>query len=126
MAKKKESTGIINRDAVAGYVTTDIKTASGRKSVDCGDAVAIKMRGKTMDELKEIATKADLTERYKVWAKNLNPGQVRMALGNALRGIERQKNGGGKKKPAVKKAAAKKAAKPRKAKVKAEVAAPTA
>lgn len=99
-AKKKAATGsIISADAAAQYKVSDVKTASGRKSVDCDDAVARKLRGKTFPELKPIAEAAGLLPRWngtgefkdaKPW-KDLNYGQARMALGNALRAIERAK-----------------------------------
>lgn len=101
MAKKesKAATGsVISADRVADYHVSDTKTASGRKSVDTNDALAQKLRGKTVEELEELARKAGIGERLKDW-KNLNPGMFRMTVGNALRAIERQKAGGGKAKP---------------------------
>lgn len=107
MAKKeaKAATGsVISADRVADYHVSDTKTASGRKSVDTNDALAQKLRGKSVEELEDLARKAGIGDRLKDW-KNLNPGMFRMTVGNALRAIERQKNGGGK----AKKAKAKKA-----------------
>lgn len=118
MAKKAEKGSIISADAAAQYKTHDTKTASGRKSVDNDDAVAAKLRGKDLSELKEIADKAGLLPRWngtgdfkdkKGW-KDLNPGQTRMALGNALRKIERDKTGAKVKKAKKAKKAKKTAA----------------
>lgn len=110
-AKAKAATGsMIAREAVEGYKVSDVKTASGRKSVDCDDAVARKMRGKSsMADLKKIADESGLLPRWngtgdfkdKTPWKDLNPGQARMALGNAMRGLERAK-----KAPKTKKKAA--------------------
>lgn len=108
MAKKdKAATGsVISADRVKDYHVSDTKTASGRKSVDTNDALAVKLRGKTVEELEDIARKAGLGEKLKDW-KNLNPGMYRMTIGNSLRAIERAKNGGGKPKKAKKAAKAK-------------------
>lgn len=91
MAKAKVEP-MIDPKKAAKYKVSDTKTASGRKSIDCDDAVARKLRGKTPDEIKDIAGKAGLGDRYKEWVKNLNVGQARMAVGNALRAIERAKS----------------------------------
>lgn len=117
MAKAKAVTGsIINADAAAQYKVSDTKTPSGRKSVDNDDAVARKLRGKTLNEVRDIAIEAGLGPRWngtgeykdkRAW-KDLNPGQARMAVGNALRALER--GGKAKTKKATKKKAAKKKA----------------
>lgn len=122
-AKKESTNSIISRDAVADYVTSDVKTPSGRKSVDCDDATARKMRGLDAKGLEGLCRDNGLLDRWngtgdfkeKTAWKDLNAGQSRMAVGNALRAIER--NGGkakvkAKAKPAkkAKKAAKKKAA----------------
>lgn len=99
MAKKKTE-AMIDPSKVAKYKVSDVKTASGRKSIDCDDGVARQLRGKTPDEVKAIAVKSGLGERYKGWIKTLNVGQVRMAVGNALRKIARET-----KKPKAKKVA---------------------
>lgn len=65
------------------------KTASGNVSVHCGDAVAKKFLGKTLDEIYPIVAKAaeenekDLRKKY----AHLNVGMQRMNLGNKLRGV---------------------------------------
>jgi hypothetical protein len=73
------------------YKVHDSKTASGRAAVDCDDDVARRLRGKSLDDLKTIAEKNGLAERFKGWMK-LNPGQCRMAVGNALRAQARAKD----------------------------------
>ena len=121
-AKTNAATGsMIDKDRRAGYkVTKTVKTPSGRPSIDTDDGVAKELRGKTVDELRKIAKEkggADLVERFDAWVANLNAGQVRMNLGNVLRGIKR--NGGvmKKAKAATKpKAQTAKVAKPKKAK----------
>lgn len=62
-------------------------SASGKKSKDNADEVAIMLRGKTLDEVYEIAeswliiSADDLKARY----AHLNAGQQRMNVGNRLR-----------------------------------------
>lgn len=119
-SKSKAASGsLIPADRRAEYHVSDTKTAGGRKSIDSNDAVAKEMRGLDMDGLRKFARAEGgnaLVERFDGWvAKNLNPGQCRMNLGNVIRAMRR--NGGvmgGKpksKKTAAKKAPAKKAAK---------------
>lgn len=65
------------------YVKSDVKTAGGkRKSMDKGDALAQALRGKSVEELSDIATtnKIDVAR----WT-HLNPGRFRMQVGRALR-----------------------------------------
>lgn len=79
------------------YASGLAKTASGRKTIDTNDAVATRLRGKTIEECYGIAadfirryaagdekppTAADLQERY----GHLNAGMQRMNLGNKMRG----------------------------------------
>lgn len=89
MTKKKVVKGsIIDKTKVSGYhVSKDVKTAGGRKAVDCNDKVAKALRGKTLDEVKTVARKNGLKDRLPKW-EHLNPGQQRMAIGNALRAVE--------------------------------------
>ncbi len=87
--KAKAITGnrLINAD-LSTYTVTDIKTKSGRKSIDTGDKVAAMLRGKELDDVYKIAsektglTQKELREKY----ANLNPGMQRMNLGNRIRG----------------------------------------
>lgn len=112
MAKKQEKGSIISADAAAQYKVSDVKTPSGRKSVDNDDATARKLRGKSLNEVRDIAVEAGLGPRWngtgefkdkRAW-KDLNPGQARMAVGNALRAIERGGKPKTKKAPKAKKA----------------------
>jgi hypothetical protein len=63
------------------------KTASGNVSVDCGDELAARLRGKSLDDVYAFAAKAlkepeaDLRKQY----KHLNVGMQRMNLGNRVR-----------------------------------------
>lgn len=74
------------------YVSTDIRTPSGRKSLDCGDSIATMLRGKPLDEVYQLVADylavdvATLVTRY----AKLNPGMARMALGNRLRRVGAQ------------------------------------
>jgi hypothetical protein len=75
----------------------DIKTAGGRPSFDIADKAATLLRGHTIqeqyrlvaDKLSEITgekvSAASLEKKY----SHLNPGQIRMNLGNKLRGALR-------------------------------------
>lgn len=63
------------------------KTAGGHVSVDCADAIATKLRGKSLDDVYAFAAKAldepekELRAKY----KHLNVGMQRMNLGNRVR-----------------------------------------
>ena len=65
------------------------------KSEDNGDEVALILRGKTLDEVYEIAAReleieeSELRRRYR--DPNSNPGTIRMALGNLMRPRMKQK-----------------------------------
>ena len=84
--KKGETKSVISADKAAKYKVSDVKTASGkRKSVDNDDKIAKALRGKSVDDLRKIANKTGLGDRFKAnWSK-LNPGMLRMSMGNALR-----------------------------------------
>lgn len=68
-------------------INKEVKTAGGNASVDCGDATAARLRGMSLDAVyKEAATvlkeaEKDLRARY----AHLNPGMIRMNLGNRVR-----------------------------------------
>lgn len=80
----KESKSIIDKDRTTGYETYRTDTAR-RRSLDCGDDVAKMLRGKTMEELEQVAVAEQMTVRFAIWRRMSNPGQTRMALGNAIR-----------------------------------------
>jgi len=67
---------------------TKAKTAAGNSSLHCGDEVAGKLAGRTLDEAYALAAKAtgqtvkDLQKKY----GHLNVGMQRMNLGNKIRG----------------------------------------
>jgi len=78
---------------MARYIKTDIRTGSGRKSVDIGDVVAKNLRGDNLSTLYVKATfyltelgvnvrSAEIRNRY----LHLNPGMQRMNVGNLIRG----------------------------------------
>ncbi len=64
-------------------------TAGGSPSISTGDAVARALVGLGVDELKKVAAENSFADRFAGWEKNLNPGQLRMNLGNVLRGMKR-------------------------------------
>lgn len=89
MTTKKNKTGAVIKYEVikANYTTHDVKTGSGkRRAVDNKDKVAGALRGKTEKEWRIIAKENELP--LKNWAE-LNPGLMRLALGNALRRLMR-------------------------------------
>ena len=65
---------------------TESRTASGTKSLNNGDVVAVALTGVTMEELHQIADDFiegnDFATRY----ANLNVGMQRMNIGNRIRG----------------------------------------
>ena len=93
-AAKTEGDGstksVVNQDRYQ-YEANGVKTASGRKSVDCGDAVSVALRGKTADEVVALVSENGL-EVSENWAK-LNPGLRRMSASNVLRRAARGENG---------------------------------
>lgn len=85
---------ILKSSAVAaaprdGYVPC--RAYSGRMSLDCGDSVAMELRGKSLEETYAIAARVFKTSvtKLKVMYAHLNPGQQRMCLGNRLRKVAR-------------------------------------
>lgn len=68
-------------------VNKEVKTAAGHASVNCGDALATKLMGKTLDDVYAEAAvvlaepEADLRKKY----AHLNVGMQRMNLGNRMR-----------------------------------------
>lgn len=80
---------------LAGYkegYKTDTKnlTAGGSPSISTGDAVARALTGLDVAALKKVAVENDFADRFAAWEKaELNPGQLRMNLGNVLRGMKR-------------------------------------
>lgn len=70
------------------YTYVPCRAASGKKSLDANDKVALMLRGKTLDESYEIG--ANLLKESAKSLKNrynhLNLGQQRMCLGNLMRG----------------------------------------
>ena len=70
-------------------------SASGKKSKDNADEVAIMLRGKTLDEVYEIAESWLIisAEELKARYAHLNAGQQRMNVGNRLRAyIKKERN----------------------------------
>lgn len=82
--KAEAKQGTIN---ASKYDYAAVRAASGRKSLDNGDALALQLRGKTLDEAYTLAAEAlnvnveSLLKQY----GHLNAGMQRMGLGNRLR-----------------------------------------
>jgi hypothetical protein len=76
------------RVAAQSYVRdTERKTAGGNPSVDSGDKIAIRLRGKTLDEVYKEAAEAlgETQKELKAKYAHLNIGMQRMSLGNRIR-----------------------------------------
>jgi hypothetical protein len=67
-------------------VDKSVRTASGAYSVSNGDDVAKSLNGLSVEQLAEIATRTNLTEKWSRW-EHVNPGMKRMNLSNVLRGL---------------------------------------
>lgn len=63
------------------------KTAEGNTSLNCGDATAKSLAGKTLDDVYKLAAKATGIAEKALRSKyaKLNPGMQRMNLGNRMR-----------------------------------------
>jgi hypothetical protein len=94
--KKVRTFGATTAD-ISGYQKAT--TAAGNPSLDSGDAVAIALRGATLDQVFRLTARAmhkagaeggvrvierELRKRY----GKLNPGLARMSLGNRLRAAQ--------------------------------------
>ena len=79
--------GVLRQYAPNYNHDSEKKTAGGHVSVDCADAIATKLRSKTLDEVYAFAAKAlDETEKeLRAKYKHLNAGMQRMNLGNRVR-----------------------------------------
>lgn len=83
-AAKEKGKSVFNQERYK-YEANGVKTASGRKSVDAGDAVAVALRGKTADDVVALV-EANGGQVKPNWA-SLNPGLRRMSASNVLRGL---------------------------------------
>lgn len=87
-AKAKAVTGNLIQADLGGYTRGEGVTAGGNQTLDIGDTVANKLRGKDIEACYSIAAKAvgetvkALKDRY----GHLNLGMQRMNLGNRMRG----------------------------------------
>jgi len=103
------------------YFVSDIKTPTGRRTIDCADDVASRLRGLPIDQVYVEAAEALETtvEALSAQYAHLNVGMQRMNLGNRIRGAAAAKEQAAKKAEAqaareaqaAEKAAAKEAAK---------------
>lgn len=83
--------GVDNRMVPANlehYVKSDKKTPAGNPSIHCGDDLATKLAGKSLDEVYELAAKktGDSIKELKAKYGHLNVGLQRMSIGNRIRG----------------------------------------
>ena len=76
---------VIPLERVKTYHLSNVKTPSGRKTLDTNDKVAKSLRGLTRPKLAKLASKKLGAVRVAKW-KGLNDGMFRMVVGNALRG----------------------------------------
>jgi hypothetical protein len=88
-ARARAEGSIIDSMQRQEYEKSNVKTPSGSRSVSCGDAVAKALNGLTLDQLEKLAKKADMADSWAKW-KKLNPGMIRMNLGNRLRAQVKQ------------------------------------
>lgn len=79
------SRSVVPRDRYSYVTHDDVKTQSGRASVDNDDTIASALRGKTTEQVYEVLT-ASGGEIQDKWLR-LNPGMQRMAAGNVIRRI---------------------------------------
>jgi hypothetical protein len=81
------SNGLIHANLSNYVVTREIRTPSGRSSVDCGDGLSELLRGKTLDEVyKFVAEFLGVSEEsLRTKYSKLNAGMQRMNLGNRCR-----------------------------------------
>lgn len=67
-----------------------VRTASGRPSIDVADQVATLLRGKSLEEVREIGAKVlqgETAESLRIKYEHLNPGMQRMNIGNRIRKV---------------------------------------
>ena len=80
---------LIHADLTKYVSIPEIRTASGRATLDCGDGVAKMLRGMALDAVYELAAKHlevsvnELKSRY----EHLNLGMRRMNIANRLRKV---------------------------------------
>lgn len=105
-AKKANADAVTGPDVLRQYAPNyvrggkngDAKTAAGNKTIDCGDKLADKLRGKTLDEVYSMAVdvlnkaleegeKPHTVKSLKAKYEKLNVGMQRMNLGNRMRAI---------------------------------------
>ena len=85
---KEGKMGFFDRKYVDGMTRTRGKDNDGkyRRSYDCGDAVAVPLRGLVIEDMRIIADENGLGAKLKAMEdKKLNYGQIRMNIGRVLR-----------------------------------------
>ena len=78
--------------AIKGESYEATKSASGKRSFDSGDPIAVALRGKTLDEVydtaDEVASRCDgdaTAKELRAKYAHLNVGMQRMSVGNKIR-----------------------------------------
>ena len=81
------------------YYVSDIKTPTGRRTIDCADDVASRLRGLPIEQVyAEAAAALETTvEALQATYSHLNVGMQRMNLGNRIRGAAAAKEQAAKK-----------------------------
>ncbi len=86
-SKRGKADGRLIKADLSHYAVSEERTASGHKVIDCDDAVAQMLRGKTLDEAYKLASKytGESMKALKARYGRLNLGMVRMNLSNRIR-----------------------------------------
>lgn len=81
------------------YFVSDVKTPTGRRTIDCADDVASRLRGLPIEQVyAEAAAALETTvEALQIQYSHLNVGMQRMNLGNRIRGAAAAKEQAAKK-----------------------------
>lgn len=97
---------VVKKLRTFGGTTADISdyrkatTAAGNSSLDSGDAVAVALRGATLDQVFKLTARAmhksgraeggvrNIERELRAKYGKLNPGLARMSLGNRLRAAQ--------------------------------------
>ena len=85
------SSGVVDRSKYSYTTNKEVKTASGRASVDNDDPLAAALRGKTSEEVINLVAVNGGTVNPK-W-NDLNQGLARMSAGNVLRKLAKRTEG---------------------------------
>lgn len=70
------------------YFVSDVRTPAGRRTLDCADDISVQLRGLSITEVYDEASKVlgESVEALTLKYEHLNIGMQRMNLGNRIRG----------------------------------------